>query len=160
MSPRPRRCPTVAARLVLLAALSTPACGGSPFGPERTELQRNRARWEARGPASYSYVYQARCFCGPSAVEPARVVVREGRVVSVVSVEAGEPVEPATLGEGDLTVDGLFDAVAAALEREPAHLDVTYDEELGFPRDVFFDFRERVADEEFGFGVTDLEPDG
>jgi hypothetical protein len=37
---------------------------------------------------------------------------------------------------------------------------VEYDAELGFPRDTFIDYDDRIADEERGFAIANLTPGG
>lgn len=63
--------------------------------------------------------------------------------------------EPAVFGD-ELTVEGLFAALARALAAEPAGFRVSCHPELGHPTSASVDFDARVADEEQGFTVTDL----
>lgn len=159
--PRPCRRPLLIAPLVLLVPLA--GCADGPFGPERDELRDNLRRWQSRAPASYRYVYEASCFCGPAPTEPVEVVVVDGEVRSVTSVATGEPARPALPG-GDpdgleaLTIQGLFAFLLESLEGDPASFRATYDAGLGYPRSAFVDFRARVADEEFGFEARGLAP--
>lgn len=140
------------AALAWAAALG--ACGDDPVGPG-DRLAEARLRWHARGPTDYQYVFQASCFCGPEAQEPVRVAVEDGDVVSVTSVETGEPAQPAFPGE-TLTVEGLFSFLADALAGEPASFEATYHPGLGHPTSASIDFEEQVVDEEFAFEVREL----
>lgn len=146
------------ALFVLIPFLLAPAlagCDEAPFDPERDRLAENLRRWRSAEVTSYSYVYRASCFCPPDLLGPFEVTVEDGEVVSVVSVETGEPAEP--VGRIDeLTVEGLFAFLIGALEDEPAAFEATYDPALGHPRSAFVDFDARVADEEFGFEARDL----
>lgn len=138
-----------------LASAAMPgACGEDPVGPG-DRLAEARLRWHARGPTDYEYVFQASCFCGPEAQAPVRVAVEDGEVVSVTSVETGEPARPAFPGE-TLSVEGLFSFLAGALAGEPASFEATYHPELGHPTSASIDFEEQVVDEEFAFEVREL----
>lgn len=137
--------------LALGAALA--ACS-DPFGPEEAELERVRARWEARGPADYRYEYRTFCFC-PNL--HGLVEVRDGAVAAVTDLETGEPVTGEPL-DGYPTVEELFETLAEWIAREPFHMEVTYDPDIGHPRSASFDFEENVADEEQAFEVSGLTP--
>lgn len=133
------------------------ACSDAPLEPERDRLADHRALWRAEGPSVYAYEYRAHCFCLPAAVAPVRVHVDADSVVAVTSLETGDELDRSRFGFGHpLTVEGLFDFVEESLSREPASVEVSYDEELGFPAEAFFDFEADVADEELGFSAREL----
>lgn len=149
----------ILAIVAVSVALSMTSLGGcsadGPAGPERDRLESNRELWRSQGASDYRYVYQATCFCIQEALIPVEIRVADGTIVSVTSVETGEPADPAFFS-GDLTIEGLFATLSAALDQDPARFDVTYDPEFGYPRSAFIDFDERVADEEQGFTARDL----
>lgn len=146
----------VLAPAVLLLAVLLPGCSSDPLGPHRGELEKNQEKWRAQGIASYTYDYRLNCFCGGPGIQPVRIEVREGEVVEVTLQETGEPVDPSTVDDFP-TVEDLFGMIRNALEREPFRAEAAYDPLLGYPRDVFIDFEEWVADEEFGFVASDLQ---
>lgn len=88
------------------------------------------------------------CFCPQSR---ARVEVRDGQVTEVTQL--GEVDTPATVTAG---IDGLFDALRATLDDDPASVDVTYDPELGFPAMVSVDPIENAVDDEWSWTVSDF----
>lgn len=109
----------------------------------RAALAEARERWAQAGPADYTYVYRAQCFCIPSAIE---VTVAGGEI------QSHEVLEGELFGEL-ISIDDVFAYIEDSLDQHPASIDVTYDEEFGYPRSVFVDFDEMMADEEFGYSV-------
>jgi hypothetical protein len=133
-----------------LLTLFAPSCDS--LGPERSELERARALWEANGPSDYVYTVERLCFCGYRG--PARVTVEDGAVVSIVYLADDEP--PVELTEELFpTVDGLFDILEDAIARDAHSISATYDPEMGVPVEFFIDYQENVADEELGMRVTE-----
>lgn len=135
----------------LVAGCGTTDPGMSDF----QELVRNRSRWEQTGPDTYRYAVRRDCFCGEAARGPVRVTVIGGSVPERVYVDSGEAV-PAELTALFPTVDGLFDALVDAYERDAFRVDVEYDPGTGVPVSIFMDYQENVADEELGFAVTEM----
>ena len=143
----------VVVRIALLVMLG--ACSDlGPAGGPRAELLRNRETWQRLRPSSYQYGVERLCFCGLEARGPVRVTVVWGDVSDRTYVDSGDPV-PAPLGDLFPTVDGLFDVLLDAIEREAHRIDVTYDPISGVPLDLWIDYLETVADEELGFSVTE-----
>lgn len=144
---------------LLLPALATLTLGGcSSTGPGSTiesEVRFYRAQWEATGPASYVYALRHTCFCSPEAIGPVRVTVDESSVTARVYVDSSEPVDPDFHGSFP-DIDGLFDVLEDAIEREAHQIDVTWHESDGYPVSIFVDYIEFAADEERGFTVTEL----
>jgi hypothetical protein len=118
--------------------LSAPSCKPVVDQPVRTtevdgngsaaELRQRWAQWQAKGIRSYGFHLERSCFCPVEAITPARVDVRDGKVVSVrASVDGRQlPVE------GVPTVDSLFQwAIREAGQN--GHVEVTYDPLLSFP---------------------------
>lgn len=147
-------------RTFLVVLLGFPAyvsgCSNA-VGPAEHELEEARSRWETAALDDYRFDYALRCFCTPPSLVPVRIDVRDDRVVAV------EPLDPdrgPILAEEEYpTVDELFVRVEEALERDPHEVvRLQFDAALGYPADIFFDFREQVADEESGFAVSALEP--
>lgn len=142
--------------LVLLVGVGPSACDslGLTGGPE-SELEENRARWASLSLTSYEYVLRRGCFCTPAFIGPVRVRVDGGAVTQRTYVDVTEPV-PTKPWELFPSVDGLFDILADAYERDAHRVVVTYDPESGVPLDVFIDYEENIADEELGFTVQVL----
>jgi hypothetical protein len=139
-------------RLVLAAVLPLAACSDSGFGPQLRELEHNRAKWEASGPASYVYAVERLCFC--AFFGAARVTVENGEAVSAVWVDPeGQPVAPTT----DLfpSVDGLFDILEDAFARNAHSVEVAYDPATGVPTEFQIDYIELAIDEELGMRITE-----
>ncbi len=117
------------------------------------ELDRNKALWERVRPSKYVFDVERLCFCGVEARGPVRVEVSAGRVSVRTYVDSREPV-PSTYESLFPSVDGLFELLVDAMERDAHQIEVTYDRETGVPIDLWIDYVENVADEELGFRVT------
>lgn len=149
------------ARLRLSILLCLPLLAGSRCsvlgeGPEPRVLGEARARWERAAIDDYTFELRRVCFCGD--IEPVRIVVRDGVAVSYTVVETGEPLA-AESRQWYPTVDGLFDFVAEAIERDAHRIDARYDDGRGYPIHLFVDYDERVADEEMGYEVSGFTPE-
>jgi len=130
-------------RLFALALAATAACtsaipapeGPAPVTPapaQAGDVAAARAKWDARKPAAYAYDFSVTCFCihrGEYAVE-----VRGGRISSLRAKDTGAAV-PEDRAAYILTVDGLFDRLAAA-SREGTPVRAAYDAALGYPAEA------------------------
>jgi len=145
-----RRSLDVLAFVVLLAlsGCNDVLAPGSP----RSELDTNRQKWRGRGYTDYAFTLRVGCFCVETG--PLRVTVVNDSVVSVVRVSTGETIARA----GTPTVNKLFDLIENAIARPADDLRVTYDAELGFPREIYVDGSFRIADDETTYTVSELAP--
>jgi hypothetical protein len=123
----------------------------------RESLQDARRLWAAQGPADYRLTVRRGCFCGQEAIGPALLRVVDGAVVTRIYLESGDPV-PEAWARFFPDVEGLFEVVEDAIERNADHLRVTYHPVYGYPSEVFIDYEERTADEELGLTVLGFTP--
>ena len=131
--------------LLIIAAV---ACGSSPVNPAQAELDRHRELWEANRSGDYTFEYSPVCFCPRMFNQPVEVEVGNGVVESVTYVDSGE--SPGTNGFPPVhTIDGLFDKVQDAIDREATQLTVSYDPEIGYPVSASIDYSLNILDEEF-----------
>ena len=137
-----------------LAPTPTPG-SGVDLDRLQEELTSNRLIWEAMGPDSYQFEFRRICFCIREFVAPVKIAVRGGTIVDVTFLESGleaEEPDPETYE----TIEGLLELLQEALDRKAFSLQVNYDPNFGYPTDADIDYDARIADEEFGFTVTDL----
>ena len=140
--------------LLFALALTAAGCGIlDPDGGAQGELEDNRERWESVRPVAYAVVIERICFCGEEARGPVRVLVQGTIPTERVYTESGQAVS-AELAPFFPTIDGLFDVLADAFDRDAHEVRVTYDGETGIPVDVWIDYEQYTADEELGFAVT------
>lgn len=134
------------------AACARPAAPSSEPAPAQTgAVAQARARWAAQGTDDYRYVFERMCFCLGRG--PARVEVRDGRVVSVTDPATGQPatdVQPYVE-----TVETLFDKLAEA-ERDGSLGEVTYDPALGYPSEATIG--NLAADAGVTYRIRELQP--
>src|SRR5262245_52320535 len=143
------------ASLIVASFLAVAACGGDLSGPDgaRSELQINRDKWRAQGLRDYSLTMTRMCFCGD--VGPFAVIVRGDSVVSAVRTSDGGP----SLVISYLpTVNKLFDFIQNAIDDNTKTITVTYDAELGFPREVVYDLAGQALDAGVTYTVTNVKP--
>lgn len=136
--------------------LATAAC--LPTDPDDTAaLRQGMLRWSARAPSSYEIVLRRTgCECTPEMLAPVRVTVRAGDVQSVIDVETGEPVT--TEPYHAMTVEQLFAVVSNALDQNAYSVTVEYDDDWGYPRDIYIDYDSEMVDDELSITAQDLVP--
>ena len=148
---RRRRLAAVAWAAVVLAAGA--ACGDAT-GP-RDELSDARARWRASRPDAYAFTLQVGCFCIAEVTSPVIVEVHGTTVVSRRYEATGESVD-ARWAAAFPSVDGLFEVIESAVAGGADRLHTEYDPTRGFPREIFVDYYENMADDEMAYVVRDL----
>jgi hypothetical protein len=126
------------------------------FTPVEMTREEAGALWEANGVAEYSFVWQRSCFCQPESVAPARLVVRDGRVVAAQAVDPARPILT-ELSEYS-SVDELFELIAEYESNmsEGGTMEVRYHPHYGIPVSFDGDASPMIADEELVFGVTHI----
>lgn len=124
------------------------AVGEGVEGTTPADLADARAAWAANGPDAYRIAYVRFCECSTETAGPWTVEVRGGAVAEATSNgERPERSQP-------LTVEGLYETVADAFEREAASVLFRYDPATGLPVAVSVDYDVQIADEEFSVRVT------
>jgi len=118
--------------------------------PEQARLDEARQRWDAAGIEDYRLTWAVQCFC-PRTIFIDTVV--DGEVTDHRESAGSDALDD----PGPKTVETIFDEVQAAIDEEPATLEVTYDEETGAVTRWWADYRLDMADEEQGLEIQ-LEP--
>jgi len=141
---------------ILLAAVT--AFGSACTRQETPEqsLARHQRLWAAQNIASYQYQLQVSCFCPPAVTDPVIIKVRDGTAESVAYAATGMPAESQFFERYD-TLDKLFQVINQALEGKAAEISVSYDETLGFPRQIYIDFVKEAVDDEIAYNVSGFQ---
>ena len=124
---------------------------GDEWALERDELGDRRTQWILSGVFdNYEMVVTAHCFCPTEYTTPRDVTVVDGEIATV------EPEPPAEF-DMPVTVDELFELIERGFD-EADVVDVSYDDELGFPDSILIDWDTMTMDEESAYEVTDFRP--
>ncbi len=107
-------------------------------------------------PDDYEYTLAVACFC-PDAGVPVRVTVRDGVVSEAVYERKGSDADP-----GDpapdyrrLTINDIIKELNASTEAESVR--VEWPEGQDYPSEVYIDQSSRIADEEIGYTISDVD---
>lgn len=133
---------------LLILALTLSACG------TQSELDKNRAKWDAKGVTHYRFELTISCFCPFFEVNPVTVDVKDGQIVSMTDA-SGQPLGEqfrGTFGEA-ATVEGLF-AIAEENLANADQVEVTYDAKYGFPASIVVDRIRLAMDDEISYYVN------
>ncbi|WP_412062358.1 DUF6174 domain-containing protein [Rubrivirga sp. IMCC45206] len=158
-------------RLALIAAVLVPLAGcpapaettpieppvlpGGPAAVRAPDLDAAMAKWEAADLGAYTMTLRRMCFCPtPDYTGPFAVTVRDGEVASVRLDGATVP------AERGMSVEDLFELLEDAYDREAEVVEVSFDPDLGYPTAINIDYSSMMADEEIGYGVSDLKAAG
>lgn len=143
--------------VLLLALAGCAVTGPDEDGAARGELERARGQWAAQRVDDYRYTVRRLCFCLPEYTGPVVVTVRDGRAAERRYAEGGAAVgaEPSAYFP---PVEGLFEVVEDAIERDAAVIDVDYHPQLGYPTRISIDYDQRIADEEVSYTAEGLQP--
>ena len=140
--------------LVFCVALVSCGEGGEESARSKArDLRKNRNKWERQGVASYEMQQDLRCFCTISGASELRV--RSGAIVEVDGLTEGDETFEER-SEPFYTIDAIFDEIDLMLETEGSDARVTYDEEFGYPTEVFLDRSVHLIDDELTITITNL----
>ena len=111
-------------------------------------------RWNQANLDDYSFEYRYECFCPSYGL--ALITVEDGVVTSSEWIDG--PIDDVRPDPPEHTIEELFAMTRDGLRRRPDHMTSAYDEAIGYPSDIHFDFEENTADEEWGFIVRNFTP--
>lgn len=152
---------TAAGLAALLLGVFVAGCGGGSYSPPgsgtRGEVRRNRQLWQSRNTGSYRYTLQVNAFLPVEARGPVSIEVRDGVPVSVRSLSDDVIILPEQFANSN-TIDKLFDRLESAADSGADTQDYRFDSAGGYPVSAYIDYDLRLADEEYGFTVTDYSP--
>lgn len=135
---------------LLLAALLPPFCQARyDEATERRVLDKNRRLWHSYAgteQANYDMEFERSCYCMEEYRGPFDMEIRLG-VVSRASYK-GDTVGDSNSLNRLLSVEKAFDTIQTALDDTYHDLRVEYDKAAGYPKSVYIDRKEMIADDE------------
>ena len=129
----------------LTAALLLAACGGDSTTAPANHLGEQRALWASQGLTDYTFDVVRICYC--QFVSDVRVTVKDGVITGVTELASEVARDPETFR----TIDGLFDLVQDAYDRDAHEVQVEFDPSRGYPTRIWIDYVLMMTDEEMGF---------
>ena len=140
--------------LFILIVLALAACSTG----SRTEIERNKEKWQDATITHYRYNLTLGCFCVFSQDMPLVIEVIDGKVVSM-EYQSGNPIDPPNreLFERYATIDRIFSELEADLAGAADAVTVTYDPSYGFPTEATIDMVKEAIDDELYLTISDFE---
>ena len=131
--------------LKLSAVLLLAACGSdSPTAPVN-HLGEQRALWASQDLTDYTFDVTKVCYW--LCMGDVRVTVKDGVITGVTELASEVARDPDTFR----TINGLFDLVQDAYNRNAHEVHVEFDPSRGYPTQIWIDYVLMIADEEIGF---------
>ena len=131
--------------LKLSAVLLLAACGSdSPTAPVN-HLGEQRALWASQDLTDYTFDVTKVCYW--LCMGDVRVTVKDGVITGVTELASEVARDPDTFR----TINGLFDLVQDAYNRNAHEVQVEFDPSRGYPTQIWIDYVRMIADEEIGF---------
>ncbi len=115
------------------------------------DLQKHKALWEAKTNGSYQITFQQSCFCPQEYTQPFRLTVANGDIIKAIDKD-NKPVQKQTM-EAIQTVEQVF-AMLNKATKSAELIAVQYDSEFGYPKSVFIDHEQMMADEEVRISLS------
>lgn len=146
--------------VMFLGGLIAAGCGGGGHEPEnatRAAIRQNRQMWQSRNVSSYRYTLRVSAFIPSEARGPVRIEVRDGVPVSIQDLSGAAIANPELFASCN-TINKLFNRLEVAADEKAARQEQTFDSANGYPVSVYIDYDLRLADEEYGFSVSDFVP--
>jgi hypothetical protein len=136
----------VLSAVVLAMSIISVGCS-DPVAPHGSvgELRINRQKWLATRPRDYTY--HLALSAGIGFIGTVDVINGAAKVVASNGTRIDAPWA---------SIEAAFDHAEQSLDVQPDSFEIEYDETLGYPRRISIDPRRLIADDEWGFVVTDL----
>lgn len=153
--------PMKIARFLILAALTLPllhACAKQDFAEEKERLNEAKQKWVQRNSTQYDFFLIRNCYCAYSGSEV--VLSVQGGVLAEVKDSGAAGQSRFTVAQSDYnpaenaianrfwTVEEAFNKIQEALDQRVELLEVTYDEESGFPTRIEIDYSKNTMRDE------------
>lgn len=138
--------------IMLLSALVLVSCGGKQWDTTEVEtgLLEAKGLWAENGPDNYQYAWYKFCFC-PERRE-ITVNVESGQFVSAVYTGTDEA-PPVNQNGYFETVESWFEYIESVINNNPDSLEITYNEQYGYPESIQIDYESQRADDEKSFYI-------
>ena len=147
--------------LLAASALFVLVVAVSCASPIPQDLTSNERLWKDQALKDYDFTLSRQCFCPEDFRGPVDIQVRDGVAASLTYTSDGTMVAGGKFDSAD-TVDKLFDILKDAyagrgsFKQKADAINVTYDAQMGYPKDFFIDISRSVADEEQGYTIASL----
>lgn len=127
------------------------------FLDDRTNTEKlyreNLAKWQSHNLESYKISFQRSCFCPQEYLQPMTIEVKDALVTSAMTKD-NRKVKNEVM-ESVNSVSQVFAQIEKALSKSEL-IEVTYDQQYGYPSQVFIDHSKRMADEEVRISFKEL----
>lgn len=134
---------------------------------ENATLDSSLNKWGQENYSHYAFIVDRSCFC-PGGFYPAMVVVEADTVSTALDPNTNKPIPIDSLtGGADKsysnfypTIDDLFELIEDARQQDADILEVTYNDEFGYPEKIVIDYSTAMADEEISYTISGYSPIG
>ena len=110
------------------------------------------ALWKKKGISNYEMTMKISCYCIQGRVGPHHIVVENDKIKTVNNL----PYDSTKTGP-ILTINELFDFIIISLAKNPYQHSLDYNATFHYPKNIYFDFSQQIADEEVGYEITDFK---
>ena len=121
-----------------------------------SKLKLQKQIWSEQGITDYQIEMQKLCFCAPNAVRLMVFEIKDNKIESVRYADSNEEVNPELYSEYN-TIDGLFMLAEQALAKDPADINIVYDDKYGYIREYTVDYQENIADDELTIIASNMK---
>lgn len=113
----------------------------------------NKKLWEETKTRNYSFVVEKSCFCPYK--ENKQVTVDNTKIIESKFIPSNALINVNTEQKN---IDGYFDIIQNALDKNVYKLVVKYDKIYGYPTEIHIDYDEQIVDEEVHYTLTHFNP--
>ena len=110
------------------------------------------ALWKKKGISNYEMTMKISCYCIQGRVGPHHIVVENDKIKTVNNL----PYDSTKTGP-ILTINELFDFIIISVAKNPYQHSLDYNAIFHYPKYIYFDFSQQIADEEVGYEITDFK---
>ena len=107
------------------------------------------ALWKKKRISNYEMTMKISCYCIQGRVGPHHIVVENDKIKTVNNL----PYDSTKTGP-ILTINELFDFIIVSLAKNPYRHSLEYNTIFHYPKNIYFDFSQQIADEEVGYEIT------